>query len=65
MVQLQSMYEQAINGRKELESQINLLEQNNAAYVNRINQLTSKLHNIENENAEIKQTIWYRLFGKK
>jgi len=63
--QLQCMYKEVLNRNNELGKYIETLKNNNVTYENRISYLSGRLQDIEDENKEIKQTGWYRLFGKK
>ena len=59
------LYGQAIDTNKQLSERIQLLERNINAYKNQLSGLEVKLRAKEQENAEIKSSFWYKLFGKK
>lgn len=63
--QLRRLHEQASDTNTKLKQYVTSLEKNNVAYEKKVNDLSIKLQNVENENREIKKTMWYRIFGKK
>lgn len=63
--QVKRLYGQAIDTNKQLSERIQLLERNINAYKNQLSGLEVKLRAKEQENAEIKSSFWYKLFGKK
>ena len=65
MNQVKQLYGQAIDTNKQLREQIQLLDRNINAYKNKLSSFEARLKVTEQENAEIKSSFWYKLFGKK
>ena len=63
--QVKKLYGQVIDTNKQLREQIQLLDRNINAYKNKLSAFEAKLRVAEQENAEIKSSFWYKLFGKK
>ena len=63
--QVEHLYRQAIDDNKQLREQIRLFTIRTEEYKNTILNLETKMRVIERENAEIKSSFWYKLFGEK
>lgn len=63
--QVKQLYGQAIDTNKQLREQIQLLDRSINVYKNKLSGLEARLRVTEQENAEIKSSFWYKLFGKK
>lgn len=62
---VKQLYGQAIDTNKQLREQIQLLDRSINVYKNKLSGLEARLRVTEQENAEIKSSFWYKLFGKK
>lgn len=63
--QVKQLYGQAIDTNKQLRERIQLLDKNINVYKNKLSDFEARLRVTEQENAEIKSSFWYKLFGKK
>ena len=62
---VKQLYSQVIDANKQLREQIQLLHRDIAVHENNLFGYETKLRAIEKENAEIKSSFWYKVFGKK
>lgn len=63
--QVKQLYGQATDTNKQLRERIQLLDKNINVYKNKLSDFEARLRVTEQENAEIKSSFWYKLFGKK